>query len=880
MDKQTLPLSTLPFYKEWPKTSSLIAIDPKIEADVVHILSLMTLEEKIGQMIQPEIFSVTPEEAKDYKIGSILNGAGGWPDENKHSPVEAWSNTIDQYWLAVNQAFEGRPFHIPLLWGTDAVHGHNNAYGATVFPHNIGLGAANDPELIERIGRATAKEIAATGMDWTFAPTVTTPRDLRWGRHYEGYSEDPEIVEQYASRMVKGLQGSSANELKSAEYILSNVKHWLGDGGTWQGIDRGVNKYSESDLLNIHAHGYVSALNAGSQIVMTSFNSWENTANYGISTVGSTYNYKVHGSHYLNTVVLKEKMGFDGIVITDWDGHAEVTDSTLTNANYSIRSGIDILMVASGAPNWKAVYQNLLTSVLNEDIPLARIDDAVSRILRVKMRAGLWEKAQPSQRMLSKKTTSFGCAEHRALAREAVQKSLVLLKNNHNLLPLARTQNLLVTGSAAHDICKQAGGWTLSWQGTDNTLNDFPQSDTLLTALVSEMGKDKIFFDPDLTKLDHYCSSLSQHENTAPVKKVAIVVIGEDSYAEMRGDIKPWRPIIFNLLKPSYLEELKRIETLKKAGFDIITLFFSGRPLGVNQEIHLSDAFVAAWLPGTQAKGITDVLLQKEDGSVNVDFQGKLAFTWPGQPFSYAVNRPLRQIPEQLIPEQEAAAGGADTLLFPYGYGLTYLNSATDADVYLNNLNLIYEDKRPSLAAATEALNLIDGANTHGYQARITGRSSWSGKPVIIVGEELIQTGGSACLKTDIEKGHVFEIHYFGYDFFFHLQPTHALSENLSGYLSANGSIEITIKVLEPPQAAIYLANHNEYPNQPAADIADLLRTCPIGKWSNLHVPLALLDQAGCDFKSASSPFMLYGDTKMAVQIAAVCWSIGNKNDF
>lgn len=286
------PFRVLPYYQDWPKTNSIITPEPIIETEIQRLLQMMTLEEKIGQMIQPEIFSVTPDEAKAYKLGSILNGAGGWPDEDKHCSVKKWSLTIDTYWQAVQEAFADRPFTIPLLWGTDAVHGHNNVYGATMFPHNIGLGAAGDPELIERIGRATAKEIAATGIDWTFAPTVTTPRDVRWGRHYEGYSEDPDIVEQYARSMVKGLQGSTAQQLQSEEYILSNVKHWLGDGGTQSGIDRGVNAYTESELLNIHAHGYISALNAGAQIVMVSFNSWQNEANYGISQQGSeSYNF-------------------------------------------------------------------------------------------------------------------------------------------------------------------------------------------------------------------------------------------------------------------------------------------------------------------------------------------------------------------------------------------------------------------------------------------------------------------------------------------------------------------------------------------------------------------------------------------------------------
>ncbi|TBR43556.1 glycoside hydrolase family 3 protein [Marinomonas agarivorans] len=874
----TTDQAALPYYQDWPQTHSIIAPDPTIEAEVQRLLSLMTLEEKIGQMIQPEIFSVTPEEAKQYKLGSILNGAGGWPNEDKHCSVTTWATTIDQYWQAVRDAFEDRPFTIPLLWGTDAVHGHNNVYGATVFPHNIGLGATNDPELIERIGRATAKEIAATGIDWTFAPTVTTPRDIRWGRHYEGYSEDPELVERYARSMVKGLQGSTTNNLRSEQYILSNVKHWLGDGGTQQGIDRGVNGYTESELLNIHSHGYISALNAGAQIVMVSFNSWQNDANYGLSltnlalplansTQPLTYNYKVHGSHYLNTVVLKKKLGFDGIVITDWDGHAEVTGSSFTNANYSVRSGVDIVMVASGSENWQTVYQNLIKGVQQGEIPQERIDDAVRRILRVKMRAGLWEKGKPSNRFYAKKPDIVGCTEHTLLAREAVRKSLVLLKNQHGILPLSRQQPLLVTGSAVNDITKQTGGWTLSWQATDNHLDDFPNADTLLGALTNEMGADKLTYDPDLSRLEEHTNQHGAEEKTA------LVVIGEDAYAEMRGDIKPWRPAIFSLLKPSYKMDLERIQTLKNAGFKVITLFYSGRPLGVNQELSLSDAFVAAWLPGTQALGITDVILRDKHGHIHHDFQGKLAYSWPAYPFSYAINRPLLHMPKHAIPEQEQQAGGNDTPLFPYGYGMTY-HTAAEEHLPLNQLDLTYHDQRPTLPPATRSLLLMDGKHTYDYEPRITGRSSWSGEPLVTIDEDRIQTGGRGCLKNDSEKGHVFEIEYFGYDFYFHLQPVDCLAENLSGYLSAEACLTMTLKVIRPPEDAIFLANHNEYPNQPALDISDQLRACPINTWSEVTVPLNALADIGCDFKSVSSPFMLYGETKMLIQIASVAWQI------
>ncbi|MDG3086031.1 glycoside hydrolase family 3 N-terminal domain-containing protein [Vibrio hannami] len=396
-----------PYYSDWPKIESAIAKDDAIESAIVEIVSQMTIQEKVGQMIQPDLRGISAQEIIEFKIGSILNGGGAWPNENKRSMTKDWVEKADEFWLATEKAFEERPFRIPFMWATDAVHGHNNVFGATVFPHNIGLGCARDPELIRNIGRITAIEIAATGLDWTFAPTVATPRDLRWGRVYEGYSEDPEIVYAYSSEVVKGLQGTQ-EELKGEHHVISNVKHWVGDGGTSAGIDRGVNSYSEELLRNIHAMGYFSGLNAGAQVVMSSFNSWDKSANYDHSPqVEGDYNYKIHGSKYLLTDVLKEKMGFDGLIVTDWHGHAEVSKCSDSDATYVINAGNDILMVPVHK-HWRAVYQKTLEDVESGLIPISRIDDAVIRILRVKMRAGLWDKPRPSERALAANQSLLG----------------------------------------------------------------------------------------------------------------------------------------------------------------------------------------------------------------------------------------------------------------------------------------------------------------------------------------------------------------------------------------------------------------------------------------------------------------------------------------
>ncbi|MGB5446620.1 MAG: glycoside hydrolase family 3 protein, partial [Psychromonas sp.] len=582
--------SKVPYFSQWPAISSAIAKDPLLEKKVAEILSLMTLEEKVGQMIQPDLREVTPQEAKEYKLGSLLNGGGGWPNDNKYASAKDWALESDKYWLALEEAYQGRGFKIPFMWATDAVHGHNNVFKATVFPHNIGLGAANNPDLIYKIGQATAQEIAATGLDWTFAPTVATPRDYRWGRVYEGYSEDPEIVYQYAGRMVEGIQGGAAG-LAGDSHVISNVKHWVGDGGTQNGVDRGENHYSEDYLRNIHATGYFAGLKAGAQVVMTSFNSWHNDANYDQEKNGE-YNKKLHGSKYLVTDVLKNTMGFDGIVVTDWNGQGEINGCSAGNCPAAVNAGNDVFMVTARS-DWQAFYHNVVAQVKDGTIPVSRIDDAVTRILRVKLRANLWEKSKPSQRTLAGHQELLGSDEHRSLAREAVSESLVLLKNKDNILPLANDQKILVAGSAANNIQKQTGGWSLTWQGDENSIDkDFPGATTMLMAVQSTVGSKNV-----ITKL-----------SDADKNTIALVVIGEDPYAEMFGDIKANKTLEFSTIKPSYLADLEKIKELKAAGLKVVTVFYSGRPLYVNEEINHSDAFVAAWLPGTEAGGITDVL--------------------------------------------------------------------------------------------------------------------------------------------------------------------------------------------------------------------------------------------------------------------------------
>jgi len=617
---------------QWPHVTSEVKQDPQLEARIGALLQKLTLEQKVAQMVQPDIRSVTPKDVRTYRLGSVLNGGGAWPGNNKHAKVADWVALADEFYNAsIDTAAP-----IPIIWGTDAVHGHNNVIGATLFPHNIGLGAAHDPDLIERIGSITAIEVAVTGIDWAFAPTLAVVRDDRWGRTYESYSEDPEIVRAYAGRMVRGLQGIAGTpQFLDASHVVATAKHFIGDGGTDRGVDRGDNLSSEQQLLDIHGQGYLTALAAGAQTVMASYNSWQG--------------WKLHGNKHLIVDVLKTQMGFDGLVVSDWNGIDEVQGCTIDKCMQSVNAGVDLFMVPD---DWKAFITNTVAQVRNGDIDESRIDDAVTRILRVKLRAGLFEKGKPSARPLANKSELLGAAPqsellgaapHREVARQAVRESLVLLKNKNGILPLARKLNVLVAGDGADNIGKQSGGWTLTWQGTDNTNADFPGATSIfagIKAAVTAAGG---------------TAALSADGSFRQKPDVAIVVFGEQPYAEYFGNVKS---IDYQGRDGADAALLAR---LKKAGIPVVSIFLSGRPLWVNPEINASDAFVAAWLPGSEGAGIADVIFRNEQGTVNHDFSGKLSFSWPRQASETALNR---------------NDPGYDAL-FAYGFGLTFADRDT-----------------------------------------------------------------------------------------------------------------------------------------------------------------------------------------------------------
>ena len=610
---------------DWPNAPSPLdrdgAATRSVEANVSRRLAAMSLAAKVGQMIQAEIANLTPDDTRKYGLGSVLNGGGSWPNANKHADVGDWLRLADAYHAASLASAAG----VPILWGTDAVHGHNNVLGATIFPHNIGLGAADNAALIEEIGAATAAEVAITGIDWTFAPTLAVARDDRWGRTYESYSEDPAIVCAFAARMFAGLQGRADSEgFLAANKVLATAKHFIGDGGT-AGVDQGDTVCSEEDLRDIHGQGHLRALAAGAQVVMAAFNSWNGA--------------KLHGHRYLLADVLKRAMGFTGFVISDWNGCQQLAQDARKACAQAVNAGVDMLMVDA---DWRRTFAGLLDSVAAGEVAEARIDDAVRRILRVKTRAGLFGNGPPSSRPLA--GGPLAPPEHRALARRAVRESLVLLKNNHGLLPLKRALHVLVVGGHADDIGKQCGGWTLTWQGDGNANADFPNGDSVLDGVRQAVaaGGGRVAF------------SATGVFDERP--DVALVVFGEEPYAEGEGDLAH---LAFSATRP---EPLAALRALKARDVPVVSVFVTGRPLWINPELNASDAFVVAWLPGTEGGGVTDVLFRDAAGAVRHDFRGRLSFSWPRHPSQTAVNR------------------GDDPYdpLFPYGFGLRYADGPTN----------------------------------------------------------------------------------------------------------------------------------------------------------------------------------------------------------
>ncbi|HEY8053365.1 MAG TPA: glycoside hydrolase family 3 protein [Steroidobacteraceae bacterium] len=601
--------------QRWPRQQSPLARNTDLEHRIDDLLARMTPAQKVGQLVQADIGSVKPVDVRKLALGSVLNGGNSSPRDDKLVAPGEWLALADRFYDASVAAGVG----VPLLWGTDAVHGHNNIPGATIFPHNIGLGATRDAELIRRIGEITALEVRVTGLDWAFSPTVAVARDARWGRTYESYSENPQLVREYAAAMVTGLQGPPGTpQFLDAAHVLATPKHFLGDGGT-RGKDQGDNISSETALRDLDAPGYLAALGAGAQTVMASYSSWHGA--------------KMHGNRALLTGVLKGRFGFDGLVIGDWNGHAQLPGCTAVSCAAAVNAGLDMLMAPDG---WRDLQANLLAQVASGEIPASRLDDAVRRVLRVKLRAGLDHEGRPSSRPFAGHYNLLGSAAHRAVARQAVRESLVLLKNRSHLLPLAPHSRVLVTGDGADSIAKQSGGWTINWQGTEPN-QDFPHAETIYAGIAR------------CVRAAHGSVELGSNGEFHTRPDVAIVVFGENPYAEYEGDVPTLE------YSRDDKRDLAMLRRLRAADVPVVAVFLSGRPLWVNAELNAADSFVAAWLPGPEGGGIADVLFRGPDGAVRYDFRGKLPMSWPRSPKPPAVDDVAGEAP-----------------LFAFGYGLTY----------------------------------------------------------------------------------------------------------------------------------------------------------------------------------------------------------------
>lgn len=796
------PQDTARDLNRWPQLKSAVPVDTKLEQRLESILAAMTLEQKIAQMIQPEIRDITVEDMRKYGFGSYLNGGGSFPDNNKHATPADWIKLADaMYQASIDASQDGST--IPTMWGTDAVHGHNNVIGATIFPHNIGLGAARDAKLIEQIARATAIEVRATGIDWIFAPTVAVPQDDRWGRTYEGYAEEPTLVRDYAAAIVRGLQGQPGRDFMTDHHVISTVKHFLGDGGTEGGIDQGDTIATEQQLINIHAQGYIGGLQAGAQTVMASFNSWHGEKN--------------HGSQYLLTQVLKQRFGFDGVVVGDWNGHGQIQGCSNENCAQAANAGLDIYMVPTAA--WKPLYNNLLAQVKSGEIKQSRIDDAVRRILRVKLRAGLFDRPGPAKRSLSGKTALIGASEHRLVARDAVRKSLVLLKNNQSLLPLSPKAKILLAGPAADDIGLQSGGWTISWQGTGNVNSEFPGGSSIYQGFASQI------------KAAGGSIELAKDGKFKQKPDVAVVVFGEEPYAEGNGDIDNFE------FQRGNKTALALLKSLKQQGIPVVSVFLSGRPLWVNPELNQSDAFVAAWLPGSEGAGIADVLLKTADGKIQYDFHGKLSFSWPQHPTQFKLNQ-----------------GDGQTALLPYGFGLSYQHKD------LGPLSKPLSEQAAGGNGADAPLPLFDRAAKAPWGFWL--KSGTAQAPVTANVQKLGDLSYKSIDRRVQEDGR--ELQFGG-----KADNAVALASNfprdLRGYLESHAALELQINPLQAAQSLQLGIGCGEQ-CAGSVDITPLLQ----GKtgWQTLSIDLACFK--GVDFGKVQQSFVLSSQAANRVQISDI----------
>ncbi|ARU16007.1 glycoside hydrolase family 3 protein [Croceicoccus marinus] len=764
----------------WPAYDYPVPANPQAEQRIADLLNRMTLEEKIGQLVQADLCCVTPEDVRRYNLGSILVGGNSGPGGDDLAPAPEWLKAADEFYLASVDRSDGG-VGVPLVWGTDAVHGHSNIVGATIFPHNIGLGAMRDPSLVEKIGAVTAKEIRVTGQEWTFAPTVAVPQDFRWGRAYEGYSSDPELVASYVGAMVRGLQGPPTNDnLLAGPHVIASTKHFLADGGTDRGVDQGDSSIDEETLRDIHGLPYGPAIGEGVATVMVSFSSWQGR--------------KMTGNRSLVTDVLKDRMDFGGFVVSDWNAHGQVEGCTNESCPEALTAGIDMYM----APDtWKPIYEDLLARARSGEVSMERIDEAVARILRVKMRLGLFEAGKPSDRPLSGDYDLLGAPEHREVARQAVRQSMVLLKNQ-GVLPLRPGGRLLVAGDGADDIARQSGGWTLSWQGTGIDNSDFPGATSIFSGLKQtvEAGGGTAQLSPD--------GSFSERPDAA------IVVFGEKPYSEFQGD----RATL--ALDPELTAPYETMRKLKAQGIPVVALMLTGRPLYVNPALNMADAFVVAWLPGSEGGGVADVLVGNAAGQPRHGFTGKLPAAWPQTPAM------------------------EDGVLFPFGYGLTYGTAAQGWTPLPEIAVTETSDTRSWFTAGSPASgwSLLVGGEEGDVQTRVTTvpAEALRGRVRVTATDYLVQEGGRRFTIADGDASVLLR----------NFEPVNVDRET-------NGDVKLlfTLRVWDAPDSASIGAGGESGRGAVSFDMQQS------SEWRRYGIPLKCLRAQGADVTELTLPFIL-----------------------
>ncbi len=772
--------------EQWPRTHWPVRTDRADEAKIRRLLAGMTIEQKVGQIIQADIASIAPGDVRRYHLGSVLNGGNSAPGGDEFASPDKWLALADALYLESVDRGDGNA-GIPLIWGTDAVHGHSNIVGATLFPHNIGLGAAHDPALIERIGRATALEVRATGLDWTFAPTITVPQDYRWGRAYEGYSSDPALVTAYAKRMITGLQGiSGKTRILSGPYVLASTKHFIADGATDEGVDQGNSSIDETTLRKVHGAPYVAAIDAGVATIMASFSSWQGA--------------KIAGNKGLLTDVLKRRMGFGGFVVTDWNAHGQIKGCTNASCPAAVNAGVDMYMAPD---SWKPLYHSLVAQVGDGTVPMARLDDAVARILRAKLRLGLFEAGKPSSRPFSGRFDLLGSAPHREIAREAVRKSLVLLKSKPGVLPIKPGANVLVAGDGADDIGRQSGGWTITWQGTGVANKDFPGGTSIWRGLEQAV------------QATGGAAELVPDGQFKRRPDVAIVVFGETPYAEFQGDLKTLQ------LRAELRAPYATMQRLKAQGIPVVAVMLTGRPLFVNPELNLADAFVVAWLPGSEGQGIADMLVQGGKRPRH-DFSGTLPANWP------------------------ATARHDGPILFKRGFGRTMAQPGAgwqrldeDPDVVDGEIPGVFLDK--GAPTASWSLVVSDGS-ADATRVTLLPAAVLGGRGQVAATDHLVQEGARQFTFTGAGRETVELV-------------THAPID-VSRETNGDVMLLVTARIDAAPTTPVTIAVRCGQSCSGAVPLPEFAGSA-LGQWRTIGIPLKCFARAGADMTRMDAPFQL-----------------------